>query len=65
MLEGGQIVERGTHDELVTGKGRYRQLYDKQYKIEKDRFVNPGEDFTPDLPKVAPEIAGAGRRSAL
>jgi hypothetical protein len=40
-------------------------LYDKQYKIEKDRFVNPGEDFTPELPKVLPESAGAGRRSAL
>ncbi len=65
VLEGGQIVERGTHDELVTGLGRYRQLYDKQYKIEKDRFVNPGEDFTPDLPAVAHEVAGAGRRSAL
>ena len=65
VLEGGQIVERGTHDQLLTGNGRYRQLYDKQYKIEKNRFVNPGEDFTPDLPKVAPEIAGSGRRSAL
>ena len=65
VLEDGQIVERGTHDQLVTGMGRYRQLHDKQYKIEKDRFVNPGEDFTPDLPAVAHEVAGAGRRSAL
>jgi subfamily B ATP-binding cassette protein MsbA len=65
VLEAGQIVERGTHDELLTRNGRYRQLYDKQYKIERDRFVNPGEDFTPDLPKVTQEIAGAGRRSAL
>jgi ABC-type multidrug transport system fused ATPase/permease subunit len=65
VLEAGQIVERGTHDELLTRNGRYRQLYDKQYKIERDRFVNPGEDFTPDLPKVTQEVAGAGRRSAL
>ena len=28
--------------------GRYRQLYDKQYKLEIDRFINPGEDFTPE-----------------
>jgi subfamily B ATP-binding cassette protein MsbA len=33
---------------LLARRGRYRQLYDKQYMIEHDRFVNPGEDFTPD-----------------
>jgi ATP-binding cassette, subfamily B, putative efflux pump len=65
VLEAGQVVERGTHDELVAANGRYRQLYDKQYKIETDRFVNPGEDFTPDLPKAVPAITGAGRSSAL
>jgi ABC-type multidrug transport system fused ATPase/permease subunit len=65
VLDAGEIVERGTHDELLAANGRYRQLYDKQYKIEKDRFVNPGEDFTPELPKVLPAPAGAGRRSAL
>ncbi len=32
--------------------GRYRTLYDKQYELESDRFVNPGEDFTPELPKA-------------
>jgi subfamily B ATP-binding cassette protein MsbA len=65
VLEAGEIAERGSHDALLVANGRYRQLYDKQYKIEKDRFVNPGEDFTPELPKVLPEPAGAGRRSAL
>ena len=64
VLEAGDIVERGTHEALLTANGRYRQLYDKQYKIEKDRFVNPGEDFTPDLPKAVAAPAG-GRRSAL
>ena len=33
--------------------GRYRQLYDKQYRFEKDRFINPGEDFTPEPEPVA------------
>ena len=47
VLEGGQIVERGTHAELLALGGRYRQLYDKQYNFEHDRFINPGEDFTP------------------
>ena len=65
VLEGGVVVERGTHDELLAADGRYRQLYDKQYKIERNRFVNPGEDFTPDLPRAAAETAGARRGSAL
>jgi subfamily B ATP-binding cassette protein MsbA len=48
VLEGGEIVERGTHDELLKVQGRYKQLYDKQYKFERDQFINPGEDFTPE-----------------
>jgi subfamily B ATP-binding cassette protein MsbA len=52
VLENGEIVERGAHEDLLAINGRYRQLYDKQYKFERDQFVNPGEDFTPELPKV-------------
>src|SRR5215211_1022857 len=52
VLEHGEIVERGTHDELLAVNGRYRQLYDKQYRFEKDRFINPGEDFTPEPEKA-------------
>ena len=47
VLEGGEIVERGTHTELLEAHGRYRQLYDKQYRLETNRFINPGEDWTP------------------
>jgi subfamily B ATP-binding cassette protein MsbA len=53
VLEHGEIVERGTHDELLARGGRYRQLYDKQYRFERDRFINPGEDFTPEPEVVA------------
>ncbi len=62
VLEGGQIVERGTHEQLLEASGRYRQLYDKQYNFEKDRFINPGEDFTPEPEHVAvPPVAPPGR----
>jgi subfamily B ATP-binding cassette protein MsbA len=53
VLEGGEIVERGRHEELLAANGRYRQLYDKQYRFELDRFINPGEDFTPE-PEQSP-----------
>jgi len=54
VLEAGEIVERGTHRELLALNGRYRQLYDRQYKVEMDRFINPGEDFTPEPEGAAP-----------
>jgi subfamily B ATP-binding cassette protein MsbA len=52
VLEAGEIVERGTHAELLEMNGRYRQLYDKQYRFEMNRFINPGEDFTPEPEKA-------------
>jgi len=51
VLEAGEVVERGTHAELLALNGRYRQLHDKQYRVETDRFINPGEDFTPEPEK--------------
>ncbi|MEM7310794.1 MAG: ABC transporter ATP-binding protein [Planctomycetota bacterium] len=55
VIEEGRIVERGTHDELYAAGGRYRELYDRQYHFEHERFVNPGEEH-------GAERAAAGER---
>jgi subfamily B ATP-binding cassette protein MsbA len=47
VLEGGRIVERGTHAELLAVDGLYRRLYEKQVGLETDLFINPGEDPVP------------------
>lgn len=33
VLEGGKIIERGDHDDLLEQKGRYYQLYTGQYEL--------------------------------
>jgi subfamily B ATP-binding cassette protein MsbA len=46
VVEHGEIVERGTHGDLLALGGRYKQLHDHQHGLEEDQFINPGEDFT-------------------
>jgi subfamily B ATP-binding cassette protein MsbA len=61
VVEEGRIVERGTHAELLARDGRYRQLYEKQYRVEMNRFINPGEDASAAPEKEAEEKkAGSG-----
>ncbi|MEI8703282.1 ABC transporter ATP-binding protein/permease (plasmid) [Mesorhizobium mediterraneum] len=42
FVEGGRIVERGTHEELLALGGRYRALYDLQLRPDYDRPVVTG-----------------------
>lgn len=43
VVEGGQIVERGSHDSLYEAHGRYRDLYDRQHGLAANLFLAPGE----------------------
>jgi len=43
VIEQGEIVERGTHEELFEMRGRYYDLYTKQHGLETNLFLAPGE----------------------
>jgi subfamily B ATP-binding cassette protein MsbA len=49
VVEQGEIVERGTHEQLYVLQGRYRELYDRQHGLETNLFLAPGEgDVVPE-----------------
>ncbi|MEX0891052.1 MAG: ABC transporter ATP-binding protein [Gemmatimonadota bacterium] len=48
VMDGGRIVERGTHHDLMEVGGLYRRLYERQHQLETDLFINPGEDPIPE-----------------
>ena len=43
VMEQGQIVERGNHDQLYALQGRYYDLYNRQHGVEENLFLAPGE----------------------
>jgi ABC-type multidrug transport system fused ATPase/permease subunit len=43
VVEQGEIVERGTHEELYDLRGRYYDLYTTQHGLETNLFLAPGE----------------------
>ena len=44
VVEGGRIVERGSHASLYADGGRYYDLYTRQHGIQANLFLAPGED---------------------
>jgi subfamily B ATP-binding cassette protein MsbA len=50
VVEGGRIVEHGTHESLLAADGRYADLYNRQYDLEKNLFLADGEGDTIEEP---------------
>jgi len=46
VVENGRIVERGSHEVLLEAGGRYADLYQRQYDLEKNLFLAEGEGDT-------------------
>jgi ATP-binding cassette, subfamily B, bacterial len=63
VLEKGQIVQRGTHAELMAQEGFYRRIYDLQARIETEleRELASVDDseLAPSAPTVEPPLAHA------
>jgi subfamily B ATP-binding cassette protein MsbA len=54
VVEGGEVIERGTHTELFAARGRYHDLYTRQHGLESNLFLAPGEgDVVPENGKEA------------
>ena len=60
VMEGGLIVERGTHGSCTQLGGRYYDLYTRQHGLETNLFLAPGEGDV--VEEEDPTSSGAGRR---
>ena len=61
VVEGGKVIERGTHDSLYALGGRYYDLYTRQHGLEANLFLAPGEG---DIRPENGEKETAGERSS-
>ncbi len=52
VVEGGEIVERGRHADLLAARGRYFDLYTRQQGLDRNLFLAPGEG---DVVEPAPD----------
>jgi ABC-type multidrug transport system fused ATPase/permease subunit len=64
VVEGGRIIERGTHESLYAAGGRYFDLYTKQHAVETNLFLAPGEGDALPSDVEASEARTNGRGDA-
>src|ERR1700732_269113 len=70
VIEGGRIIERGTHESLYALSGRYFDLYTKQHGLETNLFLAPGESADaeaaePQAPQPANGEADSAQTASL
>lgn len=58
VVEDGRILEHGNHESLLAANGRYADLYNRQYDLEKNLFLADGEGDTIDAPETEPAPYG-------
>jgi ATP-binding cassette, subfamily B, bacterial len=59
VIDGGQVRERGTHEELLAAGGLYAELYRTQFARQATRRGD-GDDDQPPPPERAPDQVPAG-----
>jgi ABC-type multidrug transport system fused ATPase/permease subunit len=64
VVEGGRVIERGTHATLYAQGGRYYDLYTKQHAVEANLFLAPGEGDAEDGGGSEGSAGGNGRTGA-
>jgi len=65
VVEGGQIVERGTHGSLYAAQGRYYDMYTRQHGVESNLFLAPGEGDPVPPSEEEPAAPAAGPPNPL
>ena len=65
VVEGGRIVERGSHDTLFDLHGRYWDLYMRQHGLEANLFLAPGEGDSVEDSGPGKEAKDAGVAEAM
>lgn len=64
VVEGGRIIERGTHASLYAAGGRYFDLYTKQHEVESNLFLAPGESSADSEDGDGTGVSSIGRGAA-
>ena len=65
VVEGGRIVQQGTHESLCALEGRYWDLYTRQHRVESNLFLAPGEGDAREEGKSGSSREGGGITDAI